>query len=340
MDCTSVACLEAVGRFGEDLRRAGTAVELIGKDRGLIAALWRFLSHVRQLRPQVVHCHNLPAFFYGALAARLAGDIPVVMTKHGTLIKGTGLAGRISHFLIRRCDVVVVSPELVDIMRAWIGNPCRPARYIANGISLSAYEQLPTRAQARAQLALPEHAFIVGIVARLMPGKRHLALVDIFARILQKLPRALLLMVGDGPMGTAVETRIRELGLGESVLRMGERQDVPRILAALDVFCLASETEGMPMTVLEAMAARLPVVATNAGGIPELVEPGHNGLLVPVQEPQELEGALLKLGGDPDLARNMGQRGYERLLREFSLEQTLRAYEEIYRQAIERRNTP
>jgi glycosyltransferase involved in cell wall biosynthesis len=162
-------------------------------------------------------------------------------------------------------------------------------------------------------------------------------LIEVFARLLKRLPEALLLIVGDGVRLPAVRERIRELGIGESVLVMGERHDVPTILAAMDVFCLPSEMEGMPMTVLEAMAAGLPVVASDVGGIPEVVEDGRTGLMVPARAAGELEAALLALAGDPERAREMGRLGRERLLKEFSLDQALTAYEGVYRAAVLRR---
>ena len=335
-DRTSVACLVSVGPFGEALRKQGIRVELIGKENGSLATVWRMWKHLRWLQPDLVHCHNLTTLRYGAMAARLAGDLPVVMTKHGTVVTRTGVTRRLNRFLIRRADVVAVSREAMDIMDAWMPEDSRPVRCIANGISVVPFEDLPSREEARAQLGRPTPSFVVGIVARVTPDKGHLVLVDAFAGILNKIPGALLLIVGDGVWLPTVKARIRELGLERSVLALGERQDVPAILAALDVFCLPSETEGMPMTVLEAMAAGLPVVASKVGGIPEVVEEGRTGIMVPPLEVEVLSAALLALAGDPVRAREMGRAGRARLLKEFSLEQALIAYEGVYREAVGR----
>ena len=337
-ECTSVACLVSVGPFGEALRKRGIRVELIGKENGFLPTLWRIWRHLRRIRPDVVHCHNLTTFRYGAMAARLAGDVPVLMTKHGTVVTRTGATGRLNRCLIRRADVVAVSREVVDIMEAWMPEDSRPVRCIANGISIGPFEDLPSREEARAQLGRPTHSFVAGIVARVTPDKGHLVLIDAFAGMLKNLPDALLFIVGDGVWLPTVKARIKELGLERSVLALGERQDVPTILAALDVFCLPSETEGMPMTVLEAMAAGLPVVASNVGGIPEVVKEGRTGLMVPPLEVEVLSTALLALAGDPERAREMGRAGRDRLLKEFSLEQALMAYEEVYRSAVLRRD--
>jgi glycosyltransferase involved in cell wall biosynthesis len=336
-ETTSVACLEAIGPFGEALQKEGVKVQLIGKEGGFVAIVWRLLRHLRRIQPDVVHCHNLTTFGYGAIAARLAGDVPVVMTKHGNLVTRTGVTGRLNGFLIRRADVVAVSREAGGIMGAWMPEGSRPVRCIANGISIGPYDDLPSREEARVQLGRPAPSFVVGIVARVTRGKGHLVLIDAFAGILNNIPGALLLIVGEGGLLPTVKARIRELALERSVLTLGERQDVPAILAALDVFCLPSETEGMPMTVLEAMAAGLPVVASNVGGIPEVVEEGRTGLMVPPRAVGALAAALLALAGDPERAREMGRLGRERLLKEFSLEQAVIAYEDVYREAVDRR---
>jgi glycosyltransferase involved in cell wall biosynthesis len=336
---TSVACLVSLGPFGEALRQQGIQVELIGTKNGIVPTVWRMWRHLRRVRPDVVHCHNLFAHLTGSLGARLAGGIPVVMTKHGAMVPGTGLGSRLNRFLVRRADVVAVSREAISIMQAWMPTGSRPVRYIANGISLTPYENLPSREEARAQLGLPAGGFIVGIVARVTGLKGHVLLIEVFARLLEKFPGALLLIVGDGAGLVAVRARIQELGVEESMLVMGARSDVPKILAAMDVFCLPSEMEGMPMTVLEAMAAGLPVVTSNVGGIPAVVEAGRTGLMVPARAAEELEAALLALASDPGRARQMGGAGQQSLMREFSLERTIGAYEDLYREAMDRRGS-
>lgn len=335
---TSVACLVSVGPFGEALREQGIHVELIGTKHGFVQTVWRMWRHLRRIRPDVVHCHNFFALLNGNVGARLAGDIPVVMTKHGAGAPGRGLGSRLNRFLARRVDVVAVSREAMGIMRAWMPDGSRPVRYIANGISRAPYAHLPSREEARAQLGLPAGRFIVGIVARVTGLKGHGLLIAVFARMLEKLPGALLLIVGDGAGLGMVRTQIRELGIERSVLVMGARSDVPKILAAMDVFCLPSEMEGMPMTVLEAMAAGLPVVTSNVGGIPDVVAAGHTGLMVPARAAEELEAALLALASDPGRAREMGEAGRQRLIGEFSLERTNGSYEELYREAEIRRD--
>jgi glycosyltransferase involved in cell wall biosynthesis len=331
---TSVACLESIGPFGEALRDRGLPVELLGKQRGFLATLWRLRGYLRRVQPDVVHCHNLFPFLIGSLAARLSGGIPVVMTKHGIKLPDRGIGRRLVRALLRRDYAVSVSPEAARLMTAWMRPGSRPVRYIANGIATAPYDNLPTREAARAQLGLPAASFIVGIVSRVALCKGHLVLLDAFARVLSERPGAVLLIVGTGPELPAVSARIQELGSAGPVIVLGERRDIPCILAALDVLCLPSEMEGMPMTVLEAMAARLPVVASNVGGIPEIVDHGRTGLLVPPRSVDDLAAALLQVAGDPARAREMGRAGRRKLLQAFSLDNALAAYEQCYREAL------
>lgn len=333
---TAVACLESLGPFGESLRKMGISVELIGRRGGFVSTGLRIWRHLQRVRPDVVHCHNLPASLYGALGARLAGDIPVVMTKHGALVPRKDAASRLCRWLLRRAHVVGVSRQAVGIMQDWLGHGSGVVQYVPNGISPAEYGNLPPQRLARAQLGLPAQSYIIGIVARVTPVKGHVPLIDVFSRIRKRCPNTLLVIVGDGGRVPMVKERIHALGLGNSVLLMGQRQDIPAILAALDVFCLPSEMEGMPITVLEAMAAGLPVVSSRVGGIPELIQHGKTGLLVSPGSTIELEAALFVLLQNPEIGREMGQLARERLTRMFSLEQVLRRYEDIYRGAVVR----
>ena len=149
-----------------------------------------------------------------------------------------------------------------------------------------------------------------------------------------KVPHAVVVIVGDGAMHAEIVQHVKALDLEHSVLMLGSRRDVPEILAALDCFCLPSETEGMPMTLLEAMAAALPIVITNVGAIPTVVEDGVSALLIPPKDPEALARALCKVAGDPSLAAAMGRAARQRVERDFSVEASLRNYEALYHEML------
>jgi glycosyltransferase involved in cell wall biosynthesis len=333
---TRVVCLYALGQFGEALRDQGFPVHLVGKS-GFPRLIWRLRCTFQHLRPDVVHCHNLFPFLTGSLAAKSLGRVPTVMTKHGAKLPDRGYGRRVIRRMLCRSYAVGVSQEATGLLNAWMLPGSRPARFIPNGIATEPYDNLPPREEARAQLHLPSASFIAGIVARVAFCKGHLILLEAFARLLAHQPDALLLIVGDGPKLAEVKSRIQELEIGRSVLVLGGRRDIPTLLAALDVFCLPSEMEGMPMTVFEAMAARLPVIATEVGGIPGMVDHGRTGILIPPRAVDPLAAALLDLSAQPDRAREMGLFGQQKLLSEFSLRHTVDAYEACYREAMDGR---
>ena len=137
-------------------------------------------------------------------------------------------------------------------------------------------------------------------------------------------------LVGDGPLRPAVEKAIVKMGLERKVLFLGIRDDVPKLLAASDLFVLSSDYEGVPLAVLEAMAAGKPVVATAVGGVPELIEDGKTGILVPPRNPETLAKGILRLVKDADLRQRMGKAARERAQERFDISRTAREYETLY----------
>jgi glycosyltransferase involved in cell wall biosynthesis len=175
-------------------------------------------------------------------------------------------------------------------------------------------------------------------VGRLQAPKDPLTLVRALAELEGRAFRAS--FIGDGPERREVESEIARLGLSDAVELAGRRPDVPEILAASQVFVLASRSEGFPMAVLEAMAAGLPVVASRVGGLDELVDPGETGLLVRPGDPAELARAIARLLDEPGLRARMGAAGRARVERHFDLDAALRAHLDLYRRELARRGLP
>ena len=179
---------------------------------------------------------------------------------------------------------------------------------------------------------------ILVTVGRLKAPKDYLTLVRSLA--LLRPGSADALIVGEGPDRSELEAEIRQLGIGERVHLLGERRDVPELLADADVFVLSSASEGMPVSVLEAMAAGLPVVGSRVGGVPELVVDGETGLLVEPGDPDELAAAIGRLLADRELRRRLGDAGRERAQRHFGLDSFRRAHVELYSRELARRGLP
>jgi glycosyltransferase involved in cell wall biosynthesis len=283
---------------------------------------------LREHRVDVVHAHNFGRFLYAGPAARLA-RVPVALyTEHSR----TQPHERVLWLAQRRVSrlaqkVAAVSDNVRDHLVQVQGLPADRVVTILNGIDLDAYRLPPAeRAAARAELGLPPEAVVAGTVARLVPVKNQAMLLRAAARV----PGLWLALAGDGELRTDLEQLAGELGIADRVRFLGLRRDVPRVLAALDVFVMTSESEGLPIAMIEAMAAGLPVVATEVGGIPELVADGVSGRLVPANDHEAAAAALAALASDPAQRHAFGRAGCDAAGGKYSISAMVRAYTAIY----------
>jgi sugar transferase (PEP-CTERM/EpsH1 system associated) len=331
-----VVSLQGEGHLGGELRERGIEVRCLNAPEGFRAGLvWRLADLLWRTGARIVHCHNRKAFLYGALAARLAPWVRVVFTKHGASFWEGGPAARLGRALVRRSHAVVaVSEDIAGPLReeGWT-SPGR-LRTILNGVDTDRFRpHLPPPALPDALGLRPEHR-VIGTVARLSPEKDQATLLRAFAPVAQSIPVARLLIVGDGPERGALEALAAELELREHVIFAGERPDVARLLGAMDVFALPSLSEGTSLTLLEAMASGLPVVATAVGGTPEVVADGQTGFLVPPRDPAALAEALKQTLADQDAARRMGSAGRQTVLERYSLAAMVDAYTGLYEELV------
>lgn len=299
--------------------------------------LWRLSRQIDDLIEahdiQVVHA-NSPTTAMAASMACWKRAIPVVTSAHGSW------TGRVKPFVARMFSVgsdrVVGCSEALtnDLIRHGL-NP-RKSLTIHNGIPYRPTPPDPElRAAVRAELGLPAEAPVIIFVARFAPDKGLGDLLNAMAQVLWRRPDARLLLAGSGEMLPACEAQARKLGIEASVQFLGFRNDVNRLLAAADVFTLPSLDEGLPLSVAEAMAAGLPVVATPVGGVPEIVLDNLTGFLVEPRSPARLGEALLKLLADPVLARRMGQAGRIHVAANFTLDQMVSRFEALYMDQLE-----
>jgi glycosyltransferase involved in cell wall biosynthesis len=317
------------GPLEEAFRRRGVGVHRVAKTSGFDVTLpLRLAALFRRERIGVVHTHNRLALVYGAPSGKLAGA-KVVHTRHGPG------RGRGSELWFRRgagrvIDAyVAVSPALAALAREYRDCSDRKLTVIENGIDVTAFGAAAgERAAVRAELGIPGDAWVVGSVGRFAVEKNYPLLVRAAAPLLG--PNARLLFVGDGTEAGKIRAEIEACGVAPFVSLAGVRHDVPRCLAALDVFALSSNFEGLPLCVLEAMAAGLPVVATSVGGLPTLIEDGVTGFLVPAGDPKALEQALSRLRDDRALARAVGERGRAQVARVYGSDSMVRRYLDLY----------
>src|SRR5579884_397699 len=311
------------GPLLEAARRQGIKVYALGGRRKELRVL-RALLLLARLRPDIMHAHNPTSLHYAVLGKR-AGGAKVVLTYHG---RGGADARTPSAQEWHNTDaVVVVSQGAVGQLEA--PEYRDKLSVILNGISPATPAR--DRQTVRAELVLTEERAVGIMVARMDGLKGHETLLQAAALLREAGTPVTLLLVGDGSERANLEKQAQESGLNSDCVRfLGYRSDVPDLLAASDFFLLPSLTEGLPLSVLEAMSQRLPVVATPVGGIPEVVHSGQHGLLVPVRDPQALAAAITEMVADPEHCRALGEAAYQRVRETFSIEAMTRQYETLY----------
>jgi glycosyltransferase involved in cell wall biosynthesis len=319
-----------VGRPANDIRDAGCEVTVLNCERRSRYRQVRELAwHFRDRGVDVVHTHNAYPHLYGTLAARLAGVPAVIHTRHGRRFGQTwrerlyfAAASRLAN------RVVAVSEDTGALCRrlGWLDD--RKVARIYNGIDIDRFAFRGPTDEPRAIS-----------VGRLSPEKDFATLLRAVALVVASKPDFRLLLVGDGPERAALERLSSELKLSDHVQFFGERNDVAELLSGRGVgfFVASSLTEGVSLTLLEAMAAGLPVVATNVGGNPEIVVPDETGLLVPSADPAALAEAMLWMSRDPFRRVQMGSAGRRRVERQFSVRGMIEQYEALYEELLSAR---
>lgn len=280
---------------------------------------------IRRMRPDVVHLHDPHALAAGLLAARAGAKARTVATRRVDF----PLRGPFSRWKYRACGGVIAVSRKIGVVLAAQGVPEARIRVVYEGVPDR--PAVPGGREALEKLGVPAGCPVVGNVAALTDHKDHVTLIEAAARVRRRVPDARFVVVGEGELRPRLEALCRERGLQDRWIFAGFRDDLDRLLPAFTVFCLSSHLEGLGTSLLDAMAFARPVVATAAGGIPEAVEDGVTGRVVPVRDPAALADALVEMLTNRDRAREMGAAGRRRFEERFTaermVERTLQAYE-------------
>ena len=332
----SVCCLDDEGAWAGGLRARGVEVTALGRKPGFRPEIGRTIARLAAARGvSVLHCHQYSPFVYGWIAARLNPALAIVYTEHGRLSDAPPSWKRrlVNPVLAKfKGPIVAVSAELREYMIA-SRFPASRVSVVRNGIATGPAATGLDRIRGRRALGLDEHDVVLMTVARLDPVKDLHTMVDAFAIVRRSLPNSRLVIVGDGPERAALETRARESAVAGGVLFAGHREDVRELLPAADVYVSSSISEGISITILEAMAAGLPIVATGVGGTPEILG-GGAGVMVPSRDPGQLALAVLELAVDRRRRDNTGEAARRRLLEEFTVDRMVDDYVALYRQTV------
>jgi glycosyltransferase involved in cell wall biosynthesis len=322
------------GPIRASLEEQGVRTLLLDSGPGLHPELiLRLRSVLVREQIDVLHTHHVGPFVYGAPAAVLA-RCPRVHTEHSHELYDTMRRKLLGAAMSPLAEVVAVTPEISEFRKRFPGR----CRVISNGVPLPSVEP-SMRARGRALLGAGEDSFVVGCAARLSAEKNHSGLLDAFAQLIKDEPRSLLACAGDGPLADSLRLDAKRAGLSEHVRWLGLVEEMSHFYSALDVCVLNSTREGLPLCLLEAMSFGIPVVATDVGGVGELLA-DEAGILVPPQAPAILAGALMSIAAQPELAAKLARNGKARISQGYSIDHMVDHYVALYQEVAKRSATP
>lgn len=320
-----IYCIFEPGALAGEAEQAGVPVVPFNKPKGFSSGtIRRIAAHMKNDGIQIVHSHNAVVHHYGVGGALLARVPVVVNTQHGFGNLSRPREARLFRTVLPWTNAVVLVSE--DLRKVCISNrriPAWKSVVIHNGIPVSKF------ANKRASPGSHRPHLRFGTVGRMVPPKNHGMLIEAFAKVLEAIPQAELHMMGDGPLREQLERRITELSLSTSVHLHGLSFGVADFLSTLDVFVLSSSTEGLPVVILEAMAAGLPIVSTRVGGVPEAAPEQEVAWYSPIGDCNSLAAQMCEAAKSPELALR-GEAANRLAIERFSIEAMADGYNELY----------
>ena len=355
----------ADGPLRRDIEAAGTRVVVIRERTTSLVDGWRGIREIMRIREdlaavareheaRVVQTHLLRSLDFVALTLRSSRDVDVVLwTVHNALLDlrpdqlpgNAWLLGpkRIAHRFMYRVGgriadgFVAVSDDVGSSVRHAYRPPRSRLTVIPNGVEVERYGASIDRGVVRSSIGVPADAPMAIVVAKLMTQKGHVVLLDALHGVHEQFPQLRTVLVGEGELRGELEAQVQRERLGGQVVFLGDRADIPALLAASDVFVLPSLWEGLPMALLEAMASGLPVIASAVSGTRQVVEPGRSGVLVPPGDPDALSQAITRVLGDPAFAARLGAAARVRVEDCYSARAQAQRHVQLYRTRLSAR---
>lgn len=330
----AICCLSEAGALATEAAAAGVPVHTVGAFPGISnpLAFVRLLRIIRNIAPTIVHTHLQSANLYGRVAARLAGVPIVIATEHNVYAHKPKRYVWVERLLARRTDVLIaVSANVQQFLGQQLALPASAIRVVYNGVAPAAASAVAvTELRRRVAAGSP----VVAVVASLTRKKGHAVLLRAISSLRQQGMAITLLLAGDGVERRRLEAMAQALGVADSVRFLGI---VPAadVLAVADLFVLPSLVEGLPLALLEAMLSGKAVVATAVGGVPEVIRPEVNGVLVPAGDERALADAIARLIASPDLRARLGAQASETVASRFTEAAYLASLDQVYTSALQ-----
>ena len=329
----SICALDMDGDLAQELDRMKITHYVLYREGVEFDIFRRLYRLIKDNRISLVHTHHFTQLFYAALPARLAGA-RIIHTEHEFFSFTRSRFSRVMiRSLLRLCDqMTVVGPEVADYFTRTIGIPRERVMVVPNAVDITKFDC--DRKAAREELGLSPHEVVIGTVGRLAPEKDQTTLLEAFRKIKGEHPPVRLVIVGDGRMSEELKSHANRIGVFDRTLFLGYRRDIPKLLAAMDIFVLSSIREGLPISLIEAMAARKPVVSSDIGSVKDLVKNGQNGILVPPGDATAFGVVLERLIESSELRERLGEAGRCTVEASFSLPAMIQTYESLYCSAL------
>ena len=329
----SVLCLRGLGEFADNLKQLGIKVFLL-EQKATGTDYFSFLKVAKLLRQekvQVIHTHNTQPFLDGTIAALLSRVNKVIHTDHARVFPDKWrymIAERIASLFAYK--VVAVSEQTAQNLIRYEKISPKKIAVISNGIDSKTFDIIIDKKVKREQLGIENGGPIIGICARLCEVKGITYILKSIVEIVKVFPNVVLAIAGNGPLETNLKIEVVELGVQKNVIFLGPRSDIPELLKLFDCYVMASLSEGLPMILLEAMAAKCPIVSTNVGGIPDLLKHNQSALLVPPKDPQLLATALINLLSNSFKKEAIAENAYRVFFKNYTADSMAKQYEALY----------
>ena len=332
-----ICCLQRKGNLAPEVEALGLPVFELGyRRRRALSTIWALRCLLRDHRVRVIHTHLYECGVIGRIAAWLAGTPVRITHEHGKTAWKKWYHRWFERLAVRGTDLrIAVSEDIRDLRLAQEHTPPDKIAVVGNAVEPSSFD-LPeaARARMRGNLGLGSQV-LVGTVGRLVEAKAYDVLLRAAARVCAANPDVRFVVAGGGHLETDLLKLRDSLGLAERAAFLGTRDDIPEILAAVDIYVITSVREGLPVTLIEAMMAAKPIVSTSVGGIPEVLEDGSDGVLVPPGDEQALAEAILALAADRDRRRALGLKAREKAIARYSARAVLETLEARYVSILE-----
>ena len=333
----TVYCLEARGELAEIVESAGIPVQSVAIRRRYAPwSVGRFASRLRSDGIAILHAHMHDSAMWARLSGRLAGVPVMLTTEHGKELWKGPVRIAIDHHLSRwTARHIAVSRDGMELRQKRERLPAEKMILIPNGVRIPEVADLAhSRSRLRDEFGLAQDDQVIGTVGRVVAAKGYEHLLGALAILRRDCPRVRWLAVGDGDLRGALAERAVAAGLGDAVVWAGRRSDVDELLATMDIWVMSSIREGLPVALLEAMAAGCPIVATDVGGIPDAVRDAREGLIVPAGDAEALAYAIARMLSDRSFALKMGAAARARAIAEYGIMSVAERIESVYRDEL------